>query len=179
MKKWIILLIILSIFATTILIGCSADKEITSTEPQVSKEVNQTSKKESILPKDLSNIFGKTYNELKNEKGNGKEEYLYNGDIKYLSSLTYNENWFNWNEKVQATYIGNSPDEDKIIDIILRFPDGTDRDKLIKNISKYLGKAQEKDGGECCKYSAQWEKDDLSYFIADYGYLEMYINKKQ
>ena len=179
MKKWIILSMVLLTVTATILTGCNTEKGTDSQKTKITTNIEQTAKKEVILPKNLSSIWGKTYDELQKQKGVGEEEYTEGTTEKYLSAIKYNEQWFNWNEKVKATYIGNSPNEDKIIEVILNFPKGTNRDKLINQISTYLGEANENNGGEGSAYSAQWEKDDLSYYLEDYGYLEMYINKKQ
>ena len=170
---------ILLTLTATILTGCTTEKIAVSQETKITTEIEQIAKKEVLLPENLSSIWGKTYDALQKEKGTGEEAYTEGPDGKYLSAIKYTEQWFNWDEKVKATYIGNSPDEDKIIEVILNFPKGTNRDNLIKQISTYLGEAMEKEGGEGSAYSAQWEKDDLSYHLEDYGYLEMYINKKQ
>lgn len=189
LKKLILLLMILLLTVAAILTGCSPKKdsqnkesnssqqlEQKTTEDENTKEINPTTPKDTMLPKDLSTIMGIDYKEVQKQKGSGEEEYM----DETLIGLTYNEKWFGWDEKVQATYgLGDDAKKNQITSISFEFSEGTDDTKLIEQISKYLGDGKKHEGGETSNYYIEWEQNGVQYYLEDYGYLVMSIQKTQ
>ncbi|WZL74368.1 hypothetical protein QBE52_06415 [Clostridiaceae bacterium 35-E11] len=129
-----------------------------------------------MLPEDVSLILGKNYKELQKQKGLGEKEYM--GEA--LIGLIYEEKWFDWNEKVKATYgIGDGPTKDQITSINFEFAKGTDDDQLIEQISKYLGEGEKHEGGETNNYYIVWKQDDVFYYLTGYDYLVMSVYKEE
>ncbi|AYB41120.1 hypothetical protein [Brevibacillus laterosporus] len=151
---------------------------------QTSATVKQTGmekqwdKDKDIMPSNPSKVIGMTIEQLFAEKGEGKKEYGYNADGKFLSAIEYKETWFQWNEPARAQYIINN---NKVMQITLTYEKNTKMHDLIKQISSLLGEGeQRKEIGAPSSYSAHWKTEtaifDLQYFDT---YTEIYIFPKR
>ncbi|MCR8996562.1 hypothetical protein [Brevibacillus laterosporus] len=149
-------------------------QSISSPSPIVKQEGIEKQWEKDIMPIDPSKVIGMTIQQLFAEKGEGKKDYGYNADGKFLSAIEYKETWFQWKEPARAQYIINN---NKVMQITLTYEKSTKVHDLIKQISSLLGEGeQRKEIGAPSSYSAHWKTEtatfDLQYFDT---YTEIYI----
>lgn len=147
---------------------------ISNPSPIVKQEGIEKQWEKDIMPIDPSKVIGMTIQQLFAEKGEGKKDYGYNADGKFLSAIEYKETWFQWKEPARAQYIINN---NKVMQITLTYEKSTKVHDLIKQISSLLGEGeQRKEIGAPSSYSAHWKTEtatfDLQYFDT---YTEIYI----
>ncbi|GIO02098.1 hypothetical protein ABE137_02830 [Brevibacillus laterosporus] len=149
-------------------------QSISNPSPIVKQEGIEKQWEKDIMPIDPSKVIGMTIQQLFAEKGEGKKDYGYNADGKFLSAIEYKETWFQWKEPARAQYIINN---NKVMQITLTYEKSTKVHDLIKQISSLLGEGeQRKEIGAPSSYSAHWKTEtatfDLQYFDT---YTEIYI----
>lgn len=149
-------------------------QSISNPSPIVKQEGIEKQWEKDIMPIDPSKVIGMTIQQLFAEKGEGKKDYGYNADEKFLSAIEYKETWFQWKEPARAQYIINN---NKVMQITLTYEKSTKVHDLIKQISSLLGEGeQRKEIGAPSSYSAHWKTEtatfDLQYFDT---YTEIYI----
>ncbi|MDN9011733.1 hypothetical protein [Brevibacillus laterosporus] len=149
-------------------------QSISKSSPIVKQEGIGKQWEKNIMPIDPGKVIGMTVQQLFAEKGEGKKEYGYNADGKFLSAIEYKETWFQWKEPARAQYIINN---NKVMQITLTYEKSTKVHDLIKQISSLLGEGeQRKEIGAPSSYSAHWKTEtatfDLQYFDT---YTEIYI----
>ncbi|OAJ72342.1 hypothetical protein AYJ08_01890 [Brevibacillus sp. SKDU10] len=149
-------------------------QSISNPSPIVKQEGIEKQWEKDIMPIDPSKAIGMTIQQLFAEKGEGKKDYGYNADGKFLSAIEYKETWFQWKEPARAQYIINN---NKVMQITLTYEKSTKVHDLIKQISSLLGEGeQRKEIGAPSSYSAHWKTEtatfDLQYFDT---YTEIYI----
>ncbi len=122
--------------------------------------------------------LGMNYQELVDLQPNGQLVYSTTSEGKKLSHITFIEKWFDLEMPVVAEYFVSADKEQKIQQITVKFPQGTDRTALIKQLSNILGEPEQgkSEPGAPSEYFAHWLKSGVTYDLQDYGdYLEVYL----
>ncbi|SHK55116.1 hypothetical protein [Desulforamulus aeronauticus] len=122
--------------------------------------------------------LGRNYQELLDLQPNGQLAYGTNNQGKKLSHVTFIEKWFDLENPVVAEYFISADKEQKIQQITVKFPKGSDRTALIKQLSNTLGEPEqgESESGSPSEYFAHWLKGGVTYDLQDFGdSLEVYL----
>ena len=131
-----------------------------------------------MLANDPFTSLGMNYQELLDLQPNGQLEYGTNSEGKKLSHVKFIEKWFDMEKSVVAKYFVSADKEQRIQQITVTFPEGTERTALIKQLSNALGEPEQRksEPGAPSEYFAHWIKGGVTYDLQDYGdYLEIYM----